>query len=140
MKRKGPILLACAEALALLIAIYFEPTYGVRGQLWGEAFFEGRPTSWWRRELERWEVREFHTLYENRVEVANWFAYKATWFDTTKERLLPALERKMLMWGRTGPKLLDGDANAIPVLRELLDDPEPEIRRFARIGLKMEAE
>ena len=34
-----------------------------------------------------------------------------------------------------GPKLLTSDEAAIPVLRELLDDPSPAIREIARIGL-----
>jgi hypothetical protein len=29
----------------VLLAVYFEPTHCVRGWLWGEAFFAGRPTS-----------------------------------------------------------------------------------------------
>lgn len=34
--------------VGVAIAVYFEPTRCVRGWLWGEAFFDGRPTSWWR--------------------------------------------------------------------------------------------
>ena len=56
MKRKSLILFAFVEALLVLAAIYFEPTYGVRGQLRGEAFFDGRPTSWWRRDMQHWKV------------------------------------------------------------------------------------
>src|SRR5262245_13052199 len=50
-------LLVCGfEGLIVLGVVYFEPTCCVRGTLWGEAFFEGRPTTYWRSELEHWEV------------------------------------------------------------------------------------
>ena len=38
--------------LAFPLAVYFEPTCWARGKLWGEAFFDGRPTSYWRELLE----------------------------------------------------------------------------------------
>src|SRR2546427_12738335 len=39
--------------IGVALAIYFEPTHCVRGWLWGEAFFDGRPTSCWRGVCER---------------------------------------------------------------------------------------
>jgi hypothetical protein len=39
--------------VGIALAVYFEPTHCVRGWLWGEAFFDGRPTSWWRGVVER---------------------------------------------------------------------------------------
>lgn len=36
-----------------------------------------------------------------------------------------------------GPRLVQGDPRADPVLHELLKDTSPKIRRFARIGLRM---
>ena len=54
MSKRKRILIGLIEAAVLLSAIYIEPTHVVRGTLWGEAFFEGKPTSWWRAELERW--------------------------------------------------------------------------------------
>src|SRR5215470_10920263 len=53
---KGAILLTALTFVAL--AVYFEPTYCVRGWLRDEAFYEGRPTSYWKDELERWEVHD----------------------------------------------------------------------------------
>ena len=134
----------CLLLLALtgvLVASYFEPTRCVHGWLWGEAFFDGRPTSYWRRELERWDVNEIvfpwgRSEYSGRLQC--YFSRKPTWFDKIKEPwqgfvvAIPLLDH--------GPKLLDGDENASPVLHQLLADRSPQIRRFARIGLKMEAE
>ena len=45
-RRRTWLVLAALSCVAL--AVYFEPTRCVRGWLRGEAFFDGRPTSWWR--------------------------------------------------------------------------------------------
>jgi hypothetical protein len=39
--------------VGVALAVYFEPSHCVRGWIWGEAFFGGRPTSWWRGVVER---------------------------------------------------------------------------------------
>src|SRR5262245_41248456 len=77
------------EAIVVLIVIYFEPTYCVRGHLWREAFYEGRPTSYWRAELERWDV--------NKELGFGWMGYRdtvfrrnATPFERFRERWFPS--------------------------------------------------
>ena len=45
---KKRVWLTSALFTGVLLAVYFEPTHCVRGWLWGEAFFDGRPTSYWR--------------------------------------------------------------------------------------------
>src|SRR5207247_8450134 len=47
-----------AEILAILaaFAVWLEPTRVVWGWLRGEAFYQGRPTSWWAEELSCWNV------------------------------------------------------------------------------------
>ncbi len=57
MKQRMQILLAILEAAFILVAVYFEPSYCVRGKLWGEAFFDGRPTSYWRVRCDEWLER-----------------------------------------------------------------------------------
>jgi hypothetical protein len=145
--RKWPhVLIAALEALGVLLAIYFEPTYRLRGKLWGEAFFDGKPTSWWRQELERWEVKNVLGK-EWRGWNVHLFHRNSTWFEEFRERWFPAQEpdlgfhQKKVQWAliwleARGPRLLY-DEDGIPVLRELLDDPSPKIRLFAQIGLKM---
>jgi hypothetical protein len=46
--KKRRLLLMSAAVTGVLLAAYFEPSHCVRGWLWGEAFFDGRPTSYWR--------------------------------------------------------------------------------------------
>lgn len=57
MKSWLRLLIAGIEAAIVLAAIYFEPTYCVRGKMWGEAFFEDRPTSYWRDRIDRWMLQ-----------------------------------------------------------------------------------
>jgi hypothetical protein len=129
MTTRTLILCAATEALALLAAVYFEPSCAVRGHLHGEAFFDGRSTSWWRRELGHWEVQ--HWGWGN----PGYFYFRK---PTRFEDWLEPLTGKNANPLGDRPRLLSGNAEAVPVLRALLDDPSPEIRRFARIGLKIE--
>src|SRR5262245_35994460 len=39
-------------------AVWLEPTRVVWGWLRGAAFYQGRPTSWWRQELAHWKMHE----------------------------------------------------------------------------------
>ena len=94
MRRKLLLLFTAAEALLVLLAVYFEPTYCVRGSLWDEAFFDGRPTSWWRCELGHWEINgvliaDLDT-FESKVP-RTWkrpllFAREPGWFEKLHER------------------------------------------------------
>lgn len=152
MKNSVRLLIASIEALIVLAVIYFEPSYCIRGMLWREAFFDGKPTSWWRAELERWEV--------NKEPGISWMGYRETafhrnptrieafrerWFPNVHQPPVPegAMEQVMAVLAeqqeirQRRPSLLHGDKNAIPVLQALLDDPSPKLRLFAQIGLGM---
>jgi hypothetical protein len=48
MLRKRRTWLLLIALIGVALAVYFEPSHCVRGWLWGEAFFDGRPTSYWR--------------------------------------------------------------------------------------------
>ena len=135
MKKWPLLLIHVTEALIVLAAVYFEPTYCVRGNLWGEAFFEGRPTSYWRAELERWEVKQSGWGVKNSVKL---FSRNDTWLEKQQDRWLPEPVRPV-DWRPTlrGPQLLWGNEEAVPVLQALLDDPSPNVKLFAQIGLGM---
>lgn len=137
MKKRTLLLFAAVLTPFVLVAVYFEPTHCIRGHLWGEAFFENRPTSWWRHELSRWSILEIDSGPIKQPAIC-YFRRDPSWIEATRERWFPNNGPKRLKISFFGPKLLDGDADAKPVLQALLDDPSPEIRRFARIGLKLE--
>jgi hypothetical protein len=139
MKRRITLLFAGAEAVSFLVAVWFEPTCIVRGSLRGEAFFDGKPTSWWRRELTRWETWEIK-VHVDPLPPQPWifisrlpprFARHSTWSEKVQERWLG---RRIEVDRFGGPSLLH-DEEAGPVLRELQDDPSPEIRKLAQVGL-----
>lgn len=165
MRRRTLPLLAVLEAGLFLAAVWFEPSCGVRGILCGEAFFDGKSTSWWRHELARWELVDGgpivvilglhqplappdpfdHLFGGQRQNVPKTTLYQRdiTWRD----RLLQG-DREF--WkdrpgqininneSFSGPAILSGGADAELVLRALIDDPSPRVRRMARIGLKLE--
>jgi hypothetical protein len=137
MKRGLRLLITGVEAVIVLAVIYFEPSYCVRGILWREAFFDGKPTSYWRDELNQWEVSSEPGF--------SWLGFRETVFRRNPTRIEAFCERwfpsepASLMELRSrinGPRLLRGD-DAIPVLEVLLEDPSPKIRLFAQIGLGM---
>ena len=103
--RRRWLLLIALVGVAL--SVYFEPTHCVRGWLWGEAFFDGRPTSWW-----RLVVLE----YVDPKEPNRW-----TEFNT---RIVPE------DWHGTAFPLV-GDPAAKPVFRELANDDDELVAQFA---------
>ena len=133
------------EIAVILAGVYFEPSFQVRGTLWNEAFYDGKPTSWWRQELARWDVENGGVWYPTpsrhgkgyRLYV---YTRESTWFEKQCERWKPATPVTVDsgLW-LLGPKLLHGEADAEPVLSALLEDRSPKVRRIARIGLRIPA-
>jgi hypothetical protein len=135
MKRRArmPLLLAPPALAAALL--WFEPTGVVRGWLRGEAFYDGRPTSYWSRELQTW-----------RQEGRGYYGWTTNDGETRKLEA-PSWRRDPGLWDRweagtwhvsgvrmTFPPPLEA-REARDVLLELLDDPSPQVRRMAAIGL-----
>ena len=130
MKRKLRWLLILAILVAF--AVWLEPTRVVWGWLRGEAFYDGRPTSWWERELARWEMidlrNETYVFYREKYPGPNWL-YR--WFGiNTDVRIEVNGDCKA-----TAPRILRGDSNAEPILRELAEYHDHRIRRMANYGL-----
>jgi hypothetical protein len=111
------LLLVTLGLVGLLAAVWIESaTYWVRGSLWGEAFYQGLPTSYWRNELDQWERDPWDTLAWSRKDYS-WFCL---FFDAPP--LVP-------------PLLGGGDPDARAVLYELGRDDRAHIRGLAIIGL-----
>jgi hypothetical protein len=138
MRKRLRISVCVLAALAVALAIYFEPTHCVRGWLWGDAFFQGRPTSWWRAELDWWEISVQPQKEGNRKYFVSYHR-NYSWFDGLRERWSPPQgfirpqEEPVLL-------LLNGGSEAMPVLQALLCDRSQKIRQFARRGLGLDAE
>jgi len=105
-------------------AVWLEPTRVVWGWLRGEAYYQGRPASYWSEEVARWHpapVKGFHAMTVD-------FYYENTSFERLLSRFIPLPEH-------TWPELLDGDPTAQPVLMEMMRDGRSAVRDLAAEGL-----
>ena len=100
----------------------------VWGRLRGEAFYRGRPTSCWSHEVARCPKTPFY----RRSLLA--FPDAPTVPATQLDRLKAVLGLKHTVTLPTFP-LRDDDPAAVPVLIELLRDPESEVRMYAAQSL-----
>ena len=124
------------EVAAVLAVAYFEPTYGVRGVLRGDAFYEGRSTSYWRHRIDRW-LDQFEAP-EDAIAAVHWteMAGNINVIDgavlftpiKTNSNVMERV-RNYLGWGRNEdviwepPPVLRGGPSAEPVLEQLERDP-----------------
>jgi hypothetical protein len=71
MKKWLRRILIAAVLVGLTLGILYEcATHVGRGWLFGEAFYEGRPTSYWRSQIDRWIAR--HDSPKEAEESMNW--------------------------------------------------------------------
>jgi hypothetical protein len=123
--RKRWLLLPAILLLVLLVRL--EPTGVIWGTLRGEAFYKGRPTSYWRKEM-----ASYHESH--RINLVFAFAEKPSFFDRLRERLGLKSKASQLL-PLPAPAILGSEPAAVPVLAELLDDPEQTIRAEAANAL-----
>jgi hypothetical protein len=156
MTRRTRWLVGVCGATFLGLLAWFEPTGVIRGWLRGEAFYLGRPTSYWSRELGRWApvdsgvIFSIHTRGMKIVSDGNGDAELPRqaihaglmWHGRYSYARTPGLLDKVAGYFSIEldhpdhPPLLDGDPGAEPVLRELLDDPSETVRAIADHGLR----
>lgn len=135
--KKKRLLLVLLSVLAVSVVGAEIETRVMRGLINGEAFFKGRPTSYWSRRL-----RATYPLGGNH--------------NTSFSQSSPELERWLRRLGvsanftrsvselwHDGFPLQEGDENAVPVLMELTHDSEwhvgcVAIRGLVRVGKKSE--
>ena len=122
----------CLTLLLLVGASLLHPSVQWRliGWVRGEAFFQGRPTSFWKRECRQWE----HRLDENYGMscVVPW-----VWVRNPTE-----LEQRIGQWtGRPAAKtagkmpLLEGGPLAVPVIVELTGEDDRSVVHVALCGV-----
>ena len=111
-------------------AVWLEPTRVAWGWLRGEAFYQGRPTSWWAGEIHPWDRYFQHGGSSQSGWMVTEFDY-----SPRRSRLAEALEGWVTVPYPVWPTVLDGDEAAEPVLRELLDNSNSNLRAWAKIGL-----
>ena len=120
-RRRTWLLMLAMTGVAL--AVYFEPSHCVRGWLWGEAFYDGWPTSSWRRVVEhdlRFGLKP-EPLPASSAQI--WWARCKDWvgYRPTITSAIP---------------LLHDDESARAVLRQLQDDTNQDVAAFAKDALQ----
>src|SRR5262245_34308260 len=115
--------------LLAAFAVWLEPTRVVWGWLRGAAFYQGRPTSWWRTELNRWE-QQFWQGGTERLPVERWVRHKTGFEAWIDQRMGVAVRHE-----EAPPAWLRGDPAAEAVLRELAHDELEPVKNNARAGL-----
>jgi hypothetical protein len=124
--------LIAAALIGVGLAILYEyGTHVGRGWLYDEAFFQGRPTSYWRSSINGW-VERF-----DKPDDAEQCMRASTWEGLTSSTIIlwvpprPTFLTQARGWVGLAalpdhdapPEVLAGQADAEPVLRELQDDP-----------------
>jgi hypothetical protein len=133
MTKRGLLRWSLILVIFATFAVWLEPTRVVWGRLRGEAFYQGRPTSYWRIEMRRVSASEAFVALEVTPGVLKWAARRETRFP---ENLLPdgwRIEPEFTYLPFGYPHI---DPAAKSVLQELMEDPEPEWQDFVQIWLK----
>ena len=119
MRKPRRLIVPLIVLVAIALVLYFEPTRCVHGWLWGEAFFDGRPTSHWHSVVERELESDFDVL----VGVAppplpSWWRRFGAWmgFQPRRDLVLHLLQSE----------------EADPVIAELTESRVTEVAAFAR--------
>jgi len=100
------------------VAVWLEPTRVVWGWLRGEAFYQGKPTSFWRGVIKRDLQTEPRLLLAKGLPPATWWdrcrQWIGEWFPETSSQ-------RLITW----------DKEPIAVLQALAEDPNEKIAGFA---------
>jgi hypothetical protein len=157
MKRRRLVRLLALLAVLAALTVWLEPTRVVWGWLRGEAFYQGRPTSYWAERIRPWEISDDLRINVNaaicemtasrmearlaklqgreapltRQQSALYLSVPPHEGDLRK-LVKPWLRLPEIPW----PAVLDGDPDAEPVLTELLTHDAPGVRDWARRGLE----
>jgi hypothetical protein len=134
MKRRwqlwlGLTILLLAGGFFLLPAV----RWSVIGWASGEAFYQGRPTSYWSQEAQN--LNSLVVTVGGSVErhwVHNIWMRRLSW----EEEVLEKLKLRTMNLESNDFPLLNPDPTALPVLIELLDDPDSQVRQIAAQGLE----
>src|SRR3954469_2655532 len=131
-RRRWPRRLALGLGLALLLAFLAPPSREcLIGLLRNEAFFDGKPTSYWSKCLGEALGKEFVRYLDHPSGLPVFPPAAPSRTQSFLERIFPFLQDRP----RKPKSILEGDERSIPVLVQLLRDPEPRVRTVAAVRL-----
>jgi hypothetical protein len=123
--KKRPIIICLVVLILGSVTFWLQSNYIITGWLNGEAFYQGRPTSYWRRELGK-----IHTAWQLAGPVQYIFFREPT---KSRKFLEAAFDNDADVECINDHVLLMGDPAAQGVLKELIQDTS--VRIFASAGL-----
>jgi hypothetical protein len=105
----------------------------IYGWLRGEVFYQGMPTSWWQSEIDQW----YHPGACETSLLTIWFVdVRPSLWDQLRPHLNPRKGVAIpVMDAVSSSPLLDGDADALPMLLVLIRSEAAKVRRVAIGGL-----
>jgi hypothetical protein len=115
--------------VAAIVATFYQSA--LIGWWRGEAKYKGRYTNSWRAELRAYE-RIFGVMSDKRTNVKWFFVRQPTKWEEAFDKLFNSNAQNI----DHSPPLQDGNAEAVPVLVELLQAPEANVRIIAAQGLE----
>lgn len=128
MKRR--CFLALFVLIALTASLYCNLHHAIPGWLRGEALYRGRPTSYWRNEINRWEGFRFPSI-DGAFSITEFSIYHRAQSPWQKQFrwLLPEQKDQ---W----PALFDGDPEGRLVLQQLANDADLHVHTWGSEGLR----
>src|SRR5262249_40423050 len=123
--------LICSGMILVLGGVLLLPSarWRIVGWVRGERFYEGRPTSFWREDGK--DVAEFERSIARSLLSRPPRAPPSPWWQEWRDRL-----HQCLPSDQTWVLLLKADETALPVLLELADDPDADVRKGCACSLR----
>src|SRR5262245_5326857 len=119
MRKWLRVLVVAIEGMIVVTVVYVEPTHGARGTPWGGAFYDGKPTSWWRQELADWEILESRPAFFGGRDLLYGKRYRASWSERVHwewaertQGIVVAIPIQYELWNDGPPLLYGGEAAA----------------------------
>jgi hypothetical protein len=121
-------------AIFAAFAVWLEPTRVVWGWLRGEAFYQGRPTSWWAGQVDCWDCWYTGGGASGAISALTvWEDYQCYPKPSRWRKWINSI---INLPEPNWPDVLKGDPESRVVLKELLRYSDPYIPRWAEEGLE----
>lgn len=130
-------LLLGLSLLLLVVASLLHPSVHWRVIGWwrGEAFYQGRPTSYWANEIET-SYRELDmggSIFSPRL--VTWYRVTPSCWHQVTQPFMPGTRAVPIADLHLNPPLLDGNPDALVILLTLIQGNSARVRRVAICGL-----
>jgi hypothetical protein len=117
-------------------AVWLEPTRVAWGWLRGEAFYQGRPTSYWAEQIRPWKSINIRAVIVSRQPGTQVHAKVGMTIQPESSAFRKWLSRWVELPEPAWPSVLDGYVDAEAVLNELNASADANVRQWAHVGLQ----